>query len=113
MKGGKKQKLKAWLKPLTEIVGDENTAVKVLSFIEEQERQEREQRREIQIEGIRLAKENGVNLGRPRKILPENYEKIYKDFMGKYITAKQAAKYCGVGLSTFYRQVRAYKERCL
>lgn len=103
-------KISTWLKPLTAIVGDESTALKVLTFIEDQERQERERRREIQKEGIRLAREKGVNLGRPRKVLPSNYERIYKDFMEKHITAEQASDYCGIGLSTFYRKVKAYKK---
>lgn len=113
MKKRNQQKIKTWLGPLTEIVGDERIAVKVLNFIEEQEKEEKERRRKIQCEGIRQAKEKGVNVGRPKKILPGNYERIYKDFMAKCITAEQAAKYCGVGLSTFYRKVREYRDESM
>ena len=106
----KKHTIKTWLAPLTEIVGDERMAAEVLSFIEDQERKEREKRRKTQREGMRQAKENGVSFGRPKKVLPDNYERIYKDFLEKRITAEQAAKYCGVGLSTFYRKVKMYRK---
>lgn len=103
-------KFHSWLKPLTDIIGNESVALKVLGFIEEKEEQEKERRKAIQKEGIRLAREKGVNLGRPRKVLPSNYERIYKDFRDRKITAEQAADYCGIGLSTFYRKVKAYEK---
>ena len=106
--------IKTWLEPLTEIIGDKRMAAEVLSFIEDQEQKEKEKRRKTQREGMRQAKENGVSFGRPRKVLPDNYERIYNDFLEKKITAEQAAKYCGVGLSTFYRKVKVYrKEFCI
>lgn len=95
-----------WLEPLTEIVGDRKKAAKVIKFIEDQEREKREQRKRQQKEGIRMAREKGVSIGRPPKTLPENFIGIYEDFRQKNITAEQAAKYCGIGLSTFYRKVK-------
>ena len=102
--------IRTWLAPLTEILGDGDKASKVLAFIENQEREEKERKRKSQKEGMRQAKENGVSFGRPKKVLPDNYERIYKDFLEKKITAEQAAKYCGVGLSTFYRKVKMYRR---
>lgn len=109
----KKREITAWLKPLTEIVGDPGTAREVLSFIEEQEKEQREQRKICQKEGIRIARERGVSIGRPPKAMPANFEKIYRDFLEKHITAEQAARYCGIGLSTFYRKLKIYKKECL
>ena len=107
----KPHKIKTWLEPLTEILGDETMAAEVLSFIEDQEKKEKEKRRKTQREGMLQAKENGVSFGRPKKVLPDNYERIYNDFLEKKITAEQAAKYCGVGLSTFYRKVKTYRKK--
>lgn len=105
-----KRDLKDWLPPLKEILGDEGKAAEVLSFIEEQESKEKERRKKVQKEGIQMAREKGVSLGRPRKHLPDNYESIYEGFFSGDITAEQAAKYCGVGLSTFYRKVKSYRK---
>ena len=107
----KAHRTKTWLEPLIEITGDRRMAAEVLSFIEDQEKKEKEKRRKTQREGMRQAKENGVNFGRPKKVLPENYERICNDFLDKKITAEQAAKYCQVGLSTFYRKVKMYRQK--
>lgn len=51
--------------------------LQVLSFQAEQERTYIKQR---QAEGIAAAKSNGVQLGRPRKPLPSNFEELYQRF---------------------------------
>lgn len=106
-----KESREGWLPDLTEIVGDAGKAREVLDFIDKQEELAKEWLREKQREGIRKAQKRGINVGRPSKQLPENYEFFYRDFINKNISAEQAAKYCDLGLSTFYRKVKAYKKK--
>ena len=72
--------------------------LQVLSFVAENERDNIRQR---QAEGIAAAKARGVKFGRPRKPLPENYHSAYQRWKSGAITCTQAAKECGMPLSTF------------
>ena len=82
--------------------------LQVLSFAAENERDAIRQR---QAEGIAAAKARGVQLGRPRRELPENFERIRKEWMGKRLTLHSAAQACGMPETTFYNAVvRAEKK---
>ena len=77
--------------------------LQVLSFVAENERANIRQR---QAEGIAAAKARGVRFGRPPRPLPENYHSVYQRWKAGTITGTQAAKECGMPLSTFrYRAV--------
>lgn len=64
--------------------------LQILSFQAEQERTYIKQR---QAEGIAAAKLSGVQFGRPRKPLPENFEDLYQRFRNKE-PISQLAKEC-------------------
>ncbi len=82
--------------------------LQVLSFAAENERDAIRQR---QAEGIAAAKARGVQLGRPRRELPENFERIRKEWRGKRLTLHSAAQACGMPETTFYNAVvRAEKK---
>ena len=82
--------------------------LQVLSFAAENERDAIRQR---QAEGITAAKARGVQLGRPRRELPENFERIRKEWRGKRLTLHSAAQACGMPETTFYNAVvRAEKK---
>ena len=82
--------------------------LQVLSFAAENERDAIRQR---QAEGIAAAKARGVQLGRPRRELPENFERILKEWRGKRLTLHSAAQACGMPETTFYNAVvRAEKK---
>ena len=82
--------------------------LQVLSFVAENERVNIRQR---QAEGIAAAKARGVQLGRPRRELPENFERIRKEWRGKRLTLHSAAQACGMPETTFYNAVvRAEKK---
>ncbi len=82
--------------------------LQVLSFAAENERYAIRQR---QAEGIAAAKARGVQLGRPRRELPENFERIRKEWRGKRLTLHSAAQACGMPETTFYNAVvRAEKK---
>lgn len=83
--------------------------LQVLSFVAENERQSIRQR---QAEGIAAAKARGVRFGRPPKPLPENFIGIYRSWKSGNLTGTEAAKQCGMPLSTFRYKADAYEREC-
>ena len=80
--------------------------LQVLSFVAENERKNI---RERQREGIEAAKQRGVQFGRPKKPLPENFEQIYLEWLSKNISGEEAAKRCNLTAATFYRRAKMWK----
>lgn len=80
--------------------------LQVLSFVAQNERENIRQR---QAEGIRLAKERGVHIGRPKYELPTNFQDIVKKFHNKELTNIQAAEMLNMSRSTFFKYSRLYK----
>ena len=80
--------------------------LQVLSFVAQNERENIRQR---QAEGIRLAKERGVHMGRPRYSLPSNFQDIVKKFHNKELTNIQAAQILNMSRSTFFKYSKLYK----
>lgn len=72
--------------------------LQVLSFVAENERTNIRQR---QAEGIAAAKARGIQFGRPPQPLPENFPIAYQRWKGGKITCTEAARVCGMPLSTF------------
>ncbi len=81
--------------------------LQVLSFVAENERTNIRQR---QAEGIAAAKLKGVRFGRPPRPLPENYYDAYQRWKAGKITGTDAAKECGMPLSTFRYRVKVYEN---
>lgn len=81
--------------------------LQVLSFVAENERNNIKQR---QAEGIRIAKEKGIKFGRPKVILPPNTNEIIEKYINKELTNDQPAKIIGVSRGTFFRIVKIFKE---
>jgi len=79
--------------------------LQVLSFVAENERTNIRQR---QAEGISAAKEKGVRFGRPPRRLPENYHVVYQKWRSGEISETDAAKECGLPLSTFHDRAKVY-----
>ena len=73
--------------------------LQILSFVAENERTNIRQR---QRQGIAAAKARGVRFGRPPRPLPENFHQIRRDWRGKKLTLREAARACGMPPSTFY-----------
>ena len=78
--------------------------LQVLSFVAENERSAIRQR---QAEGIAEAKKKGTRFGRPRKPVPEGFRHQYQRWREGKTTLKEAAKACGMPLSTFYAKGKA------
>ena len=77
--------------------------LQILSYVAQTERENIKQR---QKEGIAAAKLRGVQFGRPRKPIPDNFEQIKTDWEQKKITSREAAAQLKVAQDTFLRWVR-------
>lgn len=81
--------------------------LQVLSFVAENERSNIKQR---QAEGIAAAKARGVRFGRPPATLPENFHQVYQQWKSGKITGLEAAKMCGMPMSTFRYRAEIYEK---
>lgn len=72
--------------------------LQILSFVAETERANIKQR---QAEGIAAAKARGVKFGRPKKEMPDNFGELATMWFNGQITGSEAARKCGVAMSTF------------
>ena len=80
--------------------------LQVLSFVAQNER---ENIRIRQAEGIKIAKEKGIHMGRPKYILPNNFQKIVKRYHNKELTNIEAAKLLNMKRSTFLKYAKEVK----
>ena len=74
--------------------------LQILSFVAENERDNIKQR---QAEGIRIAKEKGIHMGRPRYVKPDNFDDIVSSFKNKQISLNDAISTLELSKSTFYK----------
>ena len=72
--------------------------LQVLSFVAQKERENIRQR---QAEGIAAAKARGVRFGREARPLPKNFDTMLSLWKAGSLSCTQAAKNCGMPLSTF------------
>lgn len=77
--------------------------LQILSYVAQTERENIRQR---QKEGIAAAKLRGVQFGRPRKAIPDNFERVKYQWVQKLISSRQAAKELGIAQDTFLRWAR-------
>lgn len=77
--------------------------LQILSFVAENERDYIKQR---QLEGIKIAKKNGVKFGRPKCILPDNYVDILENFKTKKINLNDTLTSLNISKSTLYRLIK-------
>ncbi|MDC2945371.1 recombinase family protein [Bacillus thuringiensis] len=83
-----------------------NIIIEVYTSMAEQERQNIKQR---QSEGIAVAKSKGKHLGRPVMELPEEWNKLYKEWKAGQITAVAFMDAIGMKKATFYKKVKEYE----
>ena len=81
--------------------------LQILSFVAENEKTNIHQR---QAEGISAAKARGVRFGRPLKPLPDDFEHAYRKWKANEITGVEAAKLCGMPLSSFRYRVNVFEK---
>ena len=81
--------------------------LQVLSFVAEQERDNIKQR---QREGIKIAKEKGTRFGRPEIKRPENFEEEYMKWKNGEQTAKVTMERLGLKRGKFYMFVKEFEN---
>lgn len=79
--------------------------LQILSFVAQNER---ENIRKRQAQGIAAAKAKGVKFGRPEAPIPEDFQKIIRDWDKGKISTAEALQLCNMSESTFYRRRREY-----
>lgn len=79
--------------------------LQILSFVAENERDNIKLR---QAEGIRIAKEKGKHLGRPKIILPNNFKNIANKYKNKEITLAEALSSLNMNRSSFYKNLKSF-----
>lgn len=81
--------------------------LQVLSFVAQNERENIKKRQE---EGIKAAKLNGVEFGRPVIVPPENFPHLVRDWEHGKISAQEVAENCNMSIATFYRRLRELRS---
>ncbi len=81
--------------------------LQILSWMAEEERQRIRKR---QREGIDLALQNGVQFGRPKFLISEEFKEVYQRWKRKEITAVKAMQEAGVKKTSFYKLVTALEK---
>ena len=82
--------------------------LQILSFVAQSERENIKKRQE---QGIAAAKARGVRFGRPEIPVPDNFDKLVKDWEKKRISFEEVLKLCNMSEATFYRKLREYRIR--
>lgn len=74
--------------------------LQILSYVAQIERENIRQR---QKEGIRVAKVKGIQFGRPSKKLPLEFQRVYEDWSENRISGREAARRLKVDHKTFFK----------
>lgn len=82
--------------------------LQILFFVAQSER---ENIKERQKQGIAVAKEKGVRFGRPEIPVPDNFEKIVRDWERKSMSFEETLKLCNMSEATFYRKLHKYRVK--
>lgn len=80
--------------------------LQVLSFVAQNER---ENIRARQADGIRIAKQNGVRFGRPKRQYSDEFISVANDYIHKRISSENAIKRLSITRENFYYHVRRIK----
>ncbi len=81
--------------------------LQVLSFVAQNERENIKQR---QADGIRIAKQNGVKFGRPKREYSEQFLAVANDYICKRISSESAIKILNIKRDNFYYHIRQIKN---
>ena len=79
--------------------------LQILSYVSQVEREQTKQR---QMEGIRVARKNGIKFGRPELQKPKNLYLIIERYRNKELTIREGAKILGVSKSTFHNWLKKF-----
>ncbi len=86
-------------------IGD--IVLQVLSFVAQNERENIRQR---QAEGIKIAKAKGIHMGRPNYVLPNNFQEVIKKYSKQELTSSEARKALNMSRGTFFKYLKRYRN---
>lgn len=92
-------------KLLYEVIQD--IIINIMGYVGQREREKIQSR---VIEGLKVAKDKGIKLGRPERTIPKDFKKYYERWKSGEVTAVEFSKLLGVGRSTLYRYIRQYER---
>lgn len=72
--------------------------------------EERKKNRQWQVEGIEVARADGVIFGRPKHEIDGKFVETYREWKAGQITATEAMRRIVMKKLTFYRRVKEYEE---
>lgn len=81
--------------------------LQILSFVAQTERENIKSR---QAQGIAAAKAKGVQFGRPRSVLPEDFKEIVVRWQANQLSTEEALSICKISEATFYRRRKSLPE---
>jgi DNA invertase Pin-like site-specific DNA recombinase len=81
--------------------------INIMGYVAQKEREKIQSR---VIEGLNVAKEKGVRLGRPERTFPDNFKKYYEKWKAEEITAVEFSKLMGMGRTTLYRYINQWEQ---
>lgn len=81
--------------------------LQVLSFVAQNERENIRQR---QAEGIKIAKEKGIHMGRPPYQITSDFIQVFKSYCNKEITSVGAASLLNISRGTFIKYAKMCKK---
>lgn len=93
------------------LCADERLAEQILCIVEEDARLRRAELAQRQTEGLRRAREQGTQLGRPPIKRPRKFRSIYNAFRQGELSARAASQRLGVSPGTFKRWVAEENQR--
>ena len=82
--------------------------LQILSYVAQVERENIRQR---QAEGIKVAKEKGVRFGRPERPLPENFTEVYRYYKEQQYSKRRCAKLLNTNHTTFSKWVKQHEAK--
>lgn len=85
-----------------------NLVLQILSYVAQIERENIKQR---QAEGIKIAKEKGVKFGRPEIPIPEEFQTVYQCYLNGGISKRSCAKQLGTNHVTFTSWIKKYENK--
>ncbi len=77
--------------------------LQILSFVAQNERENIKQR---QAEGIRIAREKGIHMGRPKYVLPNNFNEVVALYHSKQISYRKAINLLNMTKGTFFKYAK-------
>jgi DNA invertase Pin-like site-specific DNA recombinase len=98
------------IQKIAAIIDDPVKTEAVVEILQNALDRKRDQRKQVQADGIRAAQERGVQFGRPRLEVPENFPVIYEQYQNKAITVTAASQLLNISRGSFRRLVERYLD---